>query len=72
MNFTHVYQKSKSYDVWFLRYGVRQTTFSVILGHFLPFYHHPPNDPKNQNFEKKKKNEKKAWRYYPFIDTCVP
>ena len=28
-----------------------------------------PNDPKNQNFEK---NEKNAWRYYPFIHTCVP
>ena len=28
----------------------------------------PPNDPKNQNFEK---NEKNAWRYNPFIHTCV-
>ena len=27
--------------------------FLVILGHFLPFY--PPNNPKNQNFEKIKK-----------------
>ena len=26
----------------------------VILGHFLPFY--PTNNPKNQNFEKMKKN----------------
>ena len=26
----------------------------VILGHFLPFYHSPPNDPENQNFEEKK------------------
>ena len=25
----------------------------IILGHFWPFY--PPNNPKNQNFEKKKK-----------------
>ena len=24
-HFTHVYQKSQSYDVWFLRYRVRQT-----------------------------------------------
>ena len=55
-HFTNVYQKSQSYDVWFLRYGVRQTEFFVILGHFLPFYHPPPlNDPKNQNFEKKMK-----------------
>ena len=27
--------------------------FFVILDHFLPFY--PPNNPKNQNFEKMKK-----------------
>ena len=45
--FTHVYRKSQSYDVWFLRYGVRQTKFFVILGHFLPFY--PPNDAENLN-----------------------
>ena len=50
-HFTHVYQKSQSYDVWFLRYGLQQTGF-VILGHFLPFY--PTNNPK-KNFEKKKK-----------------
>ena len=36
------------------------TEFFVILGHFLPF--DPPNNPKNQNFEK----TKKAWRYYNF------
>ena len=30
------------YDVWFLRYRVRQTEFFAILGHFLPFYHLPP------------------------------
>ena len=49
----HVYQKPQSYEVWLLRYGVRQTEFFVILGHFLPFY--PPNNPENQNFEKMKK-----------------
>ena len=52
-HFTNVYHKQKSYDVWFLRYGVQQTEFFVILGHFLPFY--PPNNTKNQNFEKTKK-----------------
>ena len=31
----------------------RQTEFFVILGHFLPF--DPPNNLKNQNFEKMKK-----------------
>ena len=33
-----MYHKWKSYDVWFLRYEVRQAEFLVILGHFLPFY----------------------------------
>ena len=32
---------------------MQQTEFLVILDHFLPFY--PPNNPKNQNFEKLKK-----------------
>ena len=45
--------KWQSYDVWFLKYRVHQTNFFVILDHFLPFY--PPNNPKNQNFEKMKK-----------------
>ena len=40
----------------------------LILGHFLSFYL-PPNDPEYQNSEK---NEKNAWRFYPFIHTCVP
>ena len=49
----HVYQKWQSYHVHFLRYGKRQAEFFVFLGHFLPFY--PPNNTKNQNFEKLKK-----------------
>ena len=48
-----MYQKPQSYDVCFLRHGVRQTEFFVILDHFLPFY--PSKDPQNQNFEKMKK-----------------
>ena len=55
----HVCQKPQSYDVCFLRYGVQQTDFFVILGHFLPFYH--TIDPKNWNLGKK---SKKTWRYY--------
>ena len=51
--FTHVYHKWRSYDVWFLRYEARQTEFFVILGHYFPF--DPPNNPKNQNFEKMKR-----------------
>ena len=68
-HFTRV-PKITIYDVRFLRYGVRQTEFFVIMGHLLPFYHphlHLPNDPENQNFEKK--NLTNAWIYYPFIHT---
>ena len=49
----HMYIKSQSYDVWFLRYGVRQTKCFVIMGHFMLFY--PTNNLQNQNFEKMKK-----------------
>ena len=66
-HFTHVHQKSQSYDVQFLRYGVRLTK---MFCHFERFFAllppPPPNDPEYQNFEKN------AWRYYPFIHTCVP
>ena len=53
-HFTHVYHKWRSYDLWFLRYGVWQTEVFVILDHFLPFY--PPNNLENQSFEKIKNN----------------
>ena len=36
-HFTLVYPKWQSYDVWFLKYGVQQTQFFVILVYFLPF-----------------------------------
>ena len=57
-----------AYDVWFLIYGVIHTEFFLILGHFLLCYHPHPNDLENQNFVK---NEKNAWRYYPFTHTFV-
>ena len=38
------------------------TEFFVILDHFLPFYPPPPNNPKNQNFEKMKKKPNKTPR----------
>ena len=50
---THVYHKWQSYNTWFLGYQAWKTKFFVILDCFLPFY--PPNNPKNQNFEKMKK-----------------
>ena len=51
-HFTHLDHKWQSYDVYFLRYRVGQTEFFVILHHFWHF--HPPNNLKNQNFEKMK------------------
>ena len=37
-HFTHVYQNPPSYELWFLKYGVRDNNFFVILGHFFcPF-----------------------------------
>ena len=44
-HFTHAYHKWKSYDVWFLRYGVWQTEFFLILEHFLHFYPSSPPPP---------------------------
>ena len=52
-HFTNVCHKWQSYNVWFVRYGVQQKELFVILECFLPFY--PPNNPKNQSFEKTKK-----------------
>ena len=50
-----MYHKWQSYDVWFMSYGAWLTQFFVILDCFSAFYPHPPNNPKNQNFEKMKK-----------------
>ena len=61
--FTYVHHKSRSYDVWFLRYKVQRIKLFVILGHFLPF--DPPNNPKN--FEK----IKRCLEILSFY-TCVP
>ena len=47
-----MHQKSQSYDVWFLRYGLRKTDF---LSYWAIFALLSPNDPKYQNFEKMKK-----------------
>ena len=54
-----MYQKLQSYEVQFLRYGVRQFFFS-FWAIFLPFTTPyppppPPNIPENQIFEKMKK-----------------
>ena len=53
--FTRVQLKWRSCDVWFLRYKAGWTVFFVILCHFLLF--DPPNNPKNQSFEKMKKKK---------------
>ena len=47
-----MYHKCRSYDIWFLKFKVRQTEIFVILGQFLPFQ--PPDNPENQIFKIKK------------------
>ena len=63
-----MYQKSQSYDVRFLRYRVRQTDFFVTFRPFFPFYH-PPNDPENDNFEKKRKKCLEILSFYIYMCT---
>ena len=53
-----MHHKWKSFDVWSLRYGVRQTEFFLFLDHFLSSYSPSllaPSSMENQNFEKMKK-----------------
>ena len=64
-NFTLAYHKWQSFDVWFLRYGARQTELFLILDNFLPFY--PTNNPENQNFEKMKNKP----RYIIILHKCT-
>ena len=48
-----MYHKSRSYDVWFLRYEVQQAEFFCHLGPFFALLP-PSNSSKNENI----KNEK--------------
>ena len=68
--FTNVYQKSQS---WCTVLDMQNETGRIFchFGCFFALLHTPPtpNNPKNINFEK---NEKHAWRYYPFMHTYVP
>ena len=57
LSFTHVYHKWRSYNVCFLRYKGTADTVFCHLEPFLLF--DPPNNPKNQSFEK---NRKSSWR----------
>ena len=50
--YLHVCYKWKSYDIWFLKYKVRQTEIFIVLDHFLPFQ--PPDNPENQILKSKK------------------
>ena len=66
-HFTLVYYKWRSYDVWFLRYRVRQN-FSHFVP-FLPFY--PPKNPEMQNIEKTNKKTNKRLQISSFY-TSLP
>ena len=59
-HFGHVYQKSQSYDVWLLRYRVRQTDFFCYFGPIFVF--HPLLILKIKFW----KNERNVLTYYPF------
>ena len=48
-HFTLVYHNWQLCDVWFSRYGARQTKCFIILEYFFAL---PPKNPENQNFEK--------------------
>ena len=52
-HFTLVYHKWRLYDVWFLRYRVRQTEF--FLSFWVIFSLYSPNNLENDNFGKEKK-----------------
>ena len=69
----HMHQKSQSYDVWFLRYGVRQAEFFIILfGSFFAILTPPALLPLMiLKIKILKKKEKYDWRYYPFIHMCT-
>ena len=58
-----MHHKSRSYDMWFLKYKMQRTKFFVILCHFLPF--DPPDIITTQKIKILKKY-KNAWRYYHF------
>ena len=52
-HFTYLHHKWQSYDVWFLRCWGWQTQFFCRFGPFFALL--PPKNPKNQNFETRKK-----------------
>ena len=58
--FTHVHHKSRSYDVWFLRYKMQRTKFLSFWTIFCPL-----TLPTTQKI-KVLKDKKRAWRYYHF------
>ena len=68
-SFYEVYQKSRSYDILFLRYGKWHMQLLVfVLGYFLPVYPtlSSPSLLTAQKIKIKKKNEKNTWTLYYF------
>ena len=64
-------------NVIYSSWDIEQNILKLVT-HFLPFWAilgpfstppPPPHPPEKQTFENK--NEKNAWRHYPFIHTCV-
>ena len=68
-SFYEVYQKSRSYDILFLRYGKWHMQLLVfMLGYFSPVYPAPssPSLLTAQKIKIKKKNEKNTWTLHYF------
>ena len=68
-SFYEVYQKSRSYDILFLRYGKWHMQLLVfVLGYFLPVYPtlSSPSLLTAQKIKINKKNEKNTWTLYYF------
>ena len=65
----HFIMCSKNLIIWYLVPEIRSKTDEIFC-HFGPLFVFlpPPNNCEYWNFEK---NEKNAWRFYPFIHICV-
>ena len=65
-NFTNLYHKWQSYDVWLQRYGVQWTEFFAIPDHFLLLYPLTTQKIKILKKWKKKKTTGDMDRFLPF------
>ena len=60
------YTSVPSYDIWFLRYQLKQTDFLCHLGPFFALLRPPPNSPQRWKYQK----IENPWRYHHFTQVC--